>query len=90
MLLKIKYVKTKLGSNNPNSRAVKAKHVDTGKNYFLIQLLNVKLILVKKHHRFITTRVKKETRSLYKGVWNIAYKDDDYLLYATRKVVRKK
>lgn len=88
-IIKDKIRKTKLGSKNPNSRAVKAKHIDTGEELFFDTVSECKAYFGEKHHRFITTRVKKETRSLYKGVWNIVYKDDDYLLYATRKVVRK-
>ena len=31
-----------------------------------------------KHHRFITSRVTGNTRSLYKNIWKIAYINDEY------------
>ena len=81
---------SKIGAKNPNSRAVKAKNVDTNEEFFFDTVEECKRFFGEKHHRFITTRVKKETYSLYKGVWNIAYKEDEYFKYATRTVVRKK
>ena len=81
---------SKIGAKNPNSRAVKAINVDTNEEFFFDTVKECKRFFGEKHHRFITTRVKKETHSLYKGVWNIAYKEDEYFKYATRTVVRRK
>ena len=88
--IKEKIRNTKLGSKNPNSKAVKIKHIDTGEELFFDTVTDCKKYFNEKHHRFITARVKKEVKSLYKGVWYIAYKDDEYLIDATRKVVRRK
>ena len=42
-----------------------------------------------KHHRFITNRVLHKTISLYKNIWRISYKDEEYGKY-TIGVKRKK
>ena len=89
-VIKDKIRVSKIGSKNPNSRAVKAKNIDTNEEYFFDTVEECRKFFGEKHHRFITTRVKKETYSLYKGVWNIAYKEDEYFKYATRTVVRRK
>jgi len=89
-IIKDKIRTSKIGAKNPNSRAVKAKNVDTNEEFFFDTVEECKRFFGEKHHRFITTRVKKETRSLYKGVWNIAYKEDEYFKDATRTVVRRK
>ena len=88
--IKEKIRNTKTGSKNPNSRAVKVKHIDTGEELFFNTVTECKEYFKEKHHRFITIRVKKETAYLYKGVWNIAYKEDEYLTNVSRKVIRHK
>ena len=88
--IKDKIRNTKIGSKNPNSRAVKALNIDTKEEIFFNTVEECRKYFGEKHHRFITTRVKKETYVLYKGVWAIAYKNDEYLKSATRTVKRRK
>lgn len=80
--------KTKIGELNPNSRAVKCYNVDTNVELFFNTNKECQEYFKEKHHRFITTRVLKETLSLYNGVWKIAYADKEYGFF-TRGIKRR-
>lgn len=79
---------TKIGSLNPNHRAVKVKNEDTQEELFFDTVKDCQEYFMEENHRFISTRVLKITKSLYKGVWNIAYADDDYT-EMTKSIKRK-
>ena len=70
--------KSKLGSLNPNSKAIKVRNEETNEELFFQTVLDCQNYFGEKHHRFITTRVKGETNSLYKGIWNISYQNSEY------------
>lgn len=80
---------TKLGKRNPNSKSVKCYNVETNKEIIFDTIKECQEYFGEKHHRFITTRVLKQTLSLYKNIWKIAYKDNDYGLF-TKGVKRKR
>ena len=68
----------KIGSKNPNSRRIKVKNVKTNEELFFDTVNDCRLYFSEEHHRFISTRVNHVTKSLYKGLWNISYADEDY------------
>lgn len=69
---------SKLGSRNPNSRKVKCLSELTGEELIFDTVEECQDYFGEKHHRFITTRVNHQTRSLYLTKWNIAYFDEPY------------
>lgn len=69
---------SKLGSRNPNSRKVKCRSELTGEELVFDTVEECQDYFGEKHHRFITTRVNHQTRSLYLTEWNIAYLDEPY------------
>lgn len=79
----------KLGKRNPNSKSVKCYNIEINKEIFFETIKDCQEYFGEKYHRFITTRVLKQTLSLYKGIWKIAYKDNDYGFF-TRGVKRKR
>ena len=46
-------------------------------------------IFKEKNHRFITTRVTGQTKSLYKEIWNFAYINENYLP-RTKQIINPK
>lgn len=73
-----KIAKTKIGKLNPNSRSVKCMNIKTREFITFDTIKECQDYFKEKHHRFITTRITRQTRSLYKGEWAIAYSDDDF------------
>lgn len=69
---------TKLGGSNPHSKKVKCLNVKTNQELVFDSFSLCKNHFNEPNHRFITTRVLHETRSLYKGEWAIAYYEDEY------------
>ena len=76
---------TKLKGNNPNSKGVKCRNIDTKEELFFDSVTDCKDYFGERTHRFITTRVLHNTKSLYKGIWEIAYTNEDYYKFE-RKV----
>lgn len=85
LLIGQKISKTKLKGGNPNSKSVKCRNVDTKEELFFDSITDCKDYFGEKTHRFITTRVLHSTKSLYKGIWEIAYANEDYYQFE-RKV----
>ena len=77
-VIKEKIRLTKIGKLNPNSKSVKCYNIETNEELFFDTNKECQKYFGEKHHRFITTRVLNKTRSLYKKLWRIAYKDSDY------------
>ena len=69
---------TKLRENNPNAKSVKCRNVDTKEELFFNTVADCQEYFSEATHRFITTRVLHQTQSLYKGIWEIAYVDEEY------------
>ena len=69
---------TKIWKNNPNSKIVKCLNVKTLEELFFYTVDDCRKYFIEKNHRFITTRVSRQTKSLYKNEWAIAYYEDDY------------
>ena len=88
LLIGQKISKTKLKEHNPNSKSVKCRNVDTKEELFFDSMIDCRDYFNEKTHRFITTRVLYQTKSLYKGVWEIAYADQNYYNFE-RKVNKK-
>lgn len=77
---------SKIGKNNPNSRSIKVKNMETDEELFFDTVLECQEYFGEKHHRFITTRVTHVTKSLYKGKWNIVYFDEPYPIMNTKVI----
>lgn len=88
-VIKKKIRQSQLGSNNNNAKAVKCYNVETNEEIFFETLEKCKNFFNEKHHRFITTRVSGETKSLYKNTWKIAYQNDDYKKFIKKTKRRK-
>lgn len=69
---------SKLGSRNPHSRKIKCLSTFTGEELFFDTVKDCQDYFGEDTHRFITTRVNHQTRSLYLSEWNIAYLDELY------------
>ena len=78
--IKNKIRDTKIGSANPNSKEIKCINVDTNEELFFDTVEDCRKYFGESTHRFITTRVLHQTQSLYKGQWNIAYKEENYIV----------
>ena len=79
---------SKLKDNNSQSKKVKCKNVKSQKELFFNSIIECQEYFNENTHRFITTRVKHQTKSLYKGEWAIAYIDEDY--YDFKEKVNKR
>jgi group I intron endonuclease len=69
---------SKIGSKNPNHKKVKCFNVETNQELFFDSVKQCQNYFNESNHRFITTRVLFNTKSLYKGKWKIAYQENDY------------
>ena len=87
-LISNKIRKTKIGTKNPNHKKVKVRNEETKEELFFDTVLDCQKYFNEKTHRFITTRVNGETKSLYKKLWNIAYANENYF-NLTKNVIRK-
>lgn len=85
LLIGQKISKTKLKGDNPNSKKIKCRNIDTKEELFFDSMIDCRDYFNEKTHRFITTRALCNTKSLYKGTWEIAYADKDYYRFE-RKV----
>lgn len=78
---------SKLNSNNPNSKTIKCLNTKTNEKLIFSTLKECQEYFSEDTHRFVTTRVTNKTKSLYKGIWNIAYIEDEY---SCKKNINKK
>ena len=85
--IKSKLRKTKISDNNPNAKGIKCLNIKTNEELFFSTINECRQYFEEKTHRFITNRVTKRTRSLYKDEWNIAYIDDEY---TCKEIVNKR
>lgn len=74
----LKISKSKLGVNNPNSKKIKVFNEETKEEFIFDTVNDCRIFFNEKHHRFISNRVNGKTKTLYKGIWNIAYYDCEY------------
>ena len=77
-LISNKIKQTKLKGLNPNARCVKCFNVKTNEELHFNSFKECQEYFGEKTHRFITTRVSFETKSLYKQQWKIAYANESY------------
>ena len=77
-LIKEKIAKTKIGDLNPNSRKIKCLNIKTNLELHFNTVKECQEYFGEQHHRFITTRANRQTRSLFKNEWTIAYEEDEY------------
>lgn len=89
MLISNKIRISKLGKLNPNSKSIKCYNVETNEELFFDTVKDCQEYFKEKHHRFITTRVLHQTKSLYKNLWKISYTDEEYGVF-TKGVKRKR
>lgn len=78
LIISQKISRSKLKDKNPNSKSIKCRNVNTKEELFFDSMVDCRDYFGEKTHRFITTRVLHNTKSLYKGAWEIAYIDEDY------------
>lgn len=69
---------SKIGILNPNSRKIKCRNEGTGEEIFFDTVRDCQEYFGEHTHRFITTRLTHQTRSLYLTEWNFAYQDEPY------------
>ena len=78
IIISDKIRQSKLGSNNPMARTIKCLNIATNEELFFQTVKDCQSYFNEPHHRFITTRVTKQTRSLYLGIWAISYFENSY------------
>lgn len=78
---------SKLNSSNPNSRTIKCLNTKTNEELIFSTLKERQEYFSEDTHRFVTNRITNKTKSLYKGIWNIAYIEDEY---SCKKNINKK
>ena len=69
---------SKIGIKNSQSKKIKVMNTITNEEFIFDTVNECKLFFNEKHHRFITNRVLGKTKTLYKGIWNIAYYENEY------------
>ena len=81
--IKNKIRQTKIGGKNPNAKAIKCKNVITDKEYIFNSLSECQLFLGETNHQFISRRLNKQTKTLWKETWAFAFLNEDYPEYFT-------
>ena len=76
--ISLKISKSKIGIKNPQCRKIKVMNTITNEEFIFDTVNECKLFFNEKHHRFISNRVLGKTKTLYKGIWNIAYYENEY------------
>lgn len=76
--ISLKISKSKIGIKNPQHRKIKVMNNITNEEFIFDTVNECKLFFNEKHHRFISNRVLGKTKTLYKGIWNIAYYENEY------------
>ena len=83
-----KIKKSKIGGNNPNSRKIKCKNINTNEELHFDSAADCKRYFNETNHNFAIRRCRKTVRSLYKQEWAIAYEENDYDLINQNKRTR--
>lgn len=83
-----KISKPKQGKNNPHAHSIKCRNEDTKEELYFDTVEDCRKYFKEHTHRFITTRVRHQVKSLYRGKWNISYENEDYTV-CSRIVTRK-
>lgn len=76
--IKEKIRRSKTGGKNPAAKKVKCRNEQTQEEFHFNSLSEMQNFFNEVNHDFITRRCNNSTKCLYKGVWNIAYEEDDY------------
>ena len=79
---------TKIGGNNPNSRQIKCKNINTDEELHFNSASECKEYFNETNHNFAIRRCRKYVRSLYKQEWLIAYEENEYDLTDQQKRTR--
>lgn len=77
-IIKEKIRQTKIGGKNPSSRKVKCRNEKTREELHFNSMSEMQRFFNEENHSFITRRCTGKTKYLYKGIWNIAYEEDEY------------
>lgn len=88
-VIKEKIRQSKIGSKNPNSRAVKCKNIKTGQEFHFNSIVEMRDFFQESNHQFIVRRCKHEIQSLYKELWAIAYEKEEYFDFSIQKKTNK-
>lgn len=75
---------TKTSDKNPNSKSIKCLNVNTNEELIFSTVEECRKYFNEKTHRFITTRVLHQTKSLYNGEWTISYIEDEYYSFKSK------
>lgn len=81
---------SKIGNKNPNAKAVKCFNIITNQEIAFDTVEQCRLYFGEHTHRFITTRVRGQTKSPYKREWKIAYLNEPYYDFTIRPVRKRK
>ena len=76
--IKDKIRTSKLGGNNPQSKKVKCKNVNTNEEHIFNSMSEMQTFFQETNHQFCSRRCRHEIKCLYKNEWIIAYEEDDY------------
>lgn len=76
---------SKKGGLNPKSVKIKCKNITTNEELFFTSLAEGRNYFKEKDHNFITRRVTKKTKCLYKKQWLFAYQNEEYPEYTIEK-----
>lgn len=82
-IIKEKISNGKLGSKNPNARKVKCKNVETNEEFHFDSQAEMRDFFNETNHVFISKRCLGKIKSLYKGIWQIAFEENEYNEEAT-------
>lgn len=89
--IKEKISETKLGSKNPNAKAIKCKNIKTNEELFFDTVIECKNHFKENNHSFITRRCNGKTKFVYNGEWIFAYANEEYLEdYSLEKNISRK
>lgn len=88
-IIKDRIRETKLGALNPQARPVKCFNVETKEELHFGSSAEARDYFGETNHNFVTRRCKHKTNYLFRGLWNIAYEEDDYNPnYSNEKSIR--
>ena len=88
--IKLKIRNSKLGSLNPNARAVKIKNMESNEEFHFGSIAEVQQFFNYSNHNFITKRCNHKVNCLWQNKWAIAYEEDDYDVTVTKEKNNRK
>lgn len=77
-IIKEKIRQTKLGGKNPAAKKVKCRNEETKEEIHFNSISEMQQFFGEKNHNFITRRCNGKIKCLYKGIWNMAYEENEY------------